>query len=124
MSEDKEKQCKKNKIKNKSTPKKEAMDRMNYLYQLAHQALKLEQEGLARFYIFTMKGISKRLVIKLDPSIKRTICKHCDSLLVAGITMRVRVSSRREPHIVETCLYCNNQKRYLARYPKTEVDDD
>ena len=123
MSEQEEKECKKNKLKKKTIPKKEAMDRMNYLYQLAHQALKLEQEPLARFYIYTMKGISKRLVIKLDPSIKRTICKHCDSLLVAGITMRVRVSSRREPHIVETCLYCNNQKRYLARIPKTEVNN-
>ena len=95
--------------------KEDALTRMNYLYQLAHEALKLNNQPLARFYIYTMKGIAKRLVIKMDKSIKRTICKHCDSLLVSGITMRVRLSSKREPHIVKTCLYCNNQKRYLAR---------
>ena len=98
-----------------SNKNKDALTRMNYLYQLAYEALKLNNQPLARFYIYTMKGISKRLVIKLDKSIKTTICKHCDLLLVPGITMKVRVSSKRETHIVETCLYCNNQKRYLAR---------
>ena len=102
----------KNKNKNKN---KDALTRINYLYQLAHEALKLNNQPLSRFYIYTMNGISKRLVIKIDKSIKRTICKHCNSLLIAGITMRVRISSKRETHIVETCLYCNNQKRYLAR---------
>ena len=98
-----------------SNKNKDALTRMNYLYQLAYEALKLNNKPLARFYIYTMKGISKRLVIKIDKSIKRTICKYCNSLLIPGITMRVRVSSKRETHIVETCLYCNNQKRYLAR---------
>ena len=26
-----------------------------------------------------------------DPSIKRTVCKHCHALLIPGITARVRV---------------------------------
>ena len=102
------------KISNK-IPHKDAIERMNYLYQIAHEALRLKNESLARFYMYTMMTISKRLVIRLDPSIKRTICKHCHSLLVPGITMRVRVSSNRETHIVQTCLYCKNQKRFLAR---------
>ena len=100
---------------NKKIPHKDAMERINYLYQLAHEALRLNNESLARFYIYTMIGISKRLVIRMDHTIKRTICKHCNSLLVAGITMRKRISSRRETHIVETCLYCGRQKRFLAR---------
>ena len=99
----------------KSKPHNDAMTRMNYLYQLAHLALQSKNESLARFYIYTMKGISKRLVIKIDHTIKRTICKYCNSLLVAGITMRVRVSSNRETHVVNTCLYCGKQKRFLAR---------
>ena len=98
-----------------SNKNKDALKRMNYLYQLAYEALKLNNQPLSRFYIYTMRGISQRLVIKIDKSIKRTICKHCNSLLVPGITMTVRVSSKRETHIVETCLFCNNQKRYLAR---------
>ena len=96
-------------------PNKDAIERMNYLYQIAHEALRLKNESLARFYIYTMMGISKRLVIRLDPSIKRTICKHCHSLLIPGITMKVRISPNREPHVVNTCLYCGKVKRYLAR---------
>ena len=94
---------------------KDAIERINYLYQLAHEALKVKNEGLARFYIFTLKNIAKRLVIRLDPSIKRTICKHCNSLLISGITMRTRISSKRETHVINTCLYCGNIKRFLAR---------
>lgn len=30
-----------------------------------------------------------------DPSIKRSICKHCDALLVPGISARVRIKSTR-----------------------------
>ena len=99
----------------KKIPNKEAIERMNYLYQLAHEALKVNNEGLARFYIYTMKGIAKRCVIRLDPSIKRTICKYCNSLLISGITMRTRISSNRETHVIQICLYCDNQKRFLAR---------
>lgn len=50
-----------------------------------------------------------------DPSIKRTICKHCHTLLIPGITARVRVRRRRERHIVVTCLECQTIKRYLCR---------
>ena len=106
---------KKDKRISKSKTHNDAMTRMNYLYQLAHLALQSKNESLARFYIYTMKGIAKRLVIKIDHTIKRTICKYCNSLLIAGITMRVRVSSNRETHIVNTCLYCGKQKKYLAR---------
>ena len=99
----------------KNIPKKDALDRMNFLYQLAHEALKINNQPLARFYIYTLRGISKRLVIKIDPTIKRTICKNCNSLLVPGITMKVRISPRRETHVNATCLYCGNIKRFLAR---------
>lgn len=105
---------KKNNI-SKKVPNKDALERMNYLYQIAYEALKVNNQPLARFYISTMVNIGKRLVIRLDPSIKRTICKHCHSLLVEGITMKTRISSRRETHVVKTCLYCGNIKRFLAR---------
>ena len=64
---------KKNNI-SKKVPNKDALERMNYLYQIAYEALKVNNQPLARFYISTMVNIGKRLVIRLDPSIKRTIC--------------------------------------------------
>ena len=39
---------------NKKIPHKDAMERMNYLYQLAHEAVRLNNESLARFYIYTI----------------------------------------------------------------------
>ncbi len=38
-----------------------------------------------------------------DPSLKRTMCKACDTILIPGLTARVRVKSERL-----TCLTANN----------------
>ena len=32
-----------------------------------------------------------RLPIRRDPSIKRSICRNCDSILIPGVTSSVRV---------------------------------
>ena len=39
-----------------------------------------------------------------DPSIKRTVCKSCDCLLVSGITSRQRVQGR-VIHMQKICMY-------------------
>uniref|UniRef100_A0A8C4QW06 Ribonuclease P 21 subunit n=1 Tax=Eptatretus burgeri TaxID=7764 RepID=A0A8C4QW06_EPTBU len=49
-----------------------------------------ENQELVRFYMHTMKTIGQRLVLKLAPSIKRNICKTCNSLLVPGVTSTIR----------------------------------
>ncbi|XP_051978253.1 ribonuclease P protein subunit p21-like isoform X2 [Xyrauchen texanus] len=71
---------------------KEAFQRLNFLYQAARCVLAQNSENieLARFYCFTQKTISKRLVLRQDPSVKRTICKKCCTLLVPGVTSTVR----------------------------------
>ncbi|KAM9385862.1 LOW QUALITY PROTEIN: ribonuclease P protein subunit p21 [Pholidichthys leucotaenia] len=71
---------------------KDAYQRLNYLYQAAHCVLAQNPENveLARFYCFTQKSIAKRLVLRQDPSVKRTICKKCCSLLVPGVTATTR----------------------------------
>lgn len=90
---------------------------MNFLYQAAHSVLSSNpsQPQLARFYIHTLKTISKRLVLKIDPTIKRTICKSCDTLLVPGVTCTHRIRAAREKHLVVKCLTCGTLKRFLAR---------
>ena len=66
-----------------------------------------------------------------DPTIKRTICKSCDTLLLPGITATHRMrgtllfsrnarlislfSASREKHLVVRCLTCGEVKRFLAR---------
>ncbi|XP_070579779.1 ribonuclease P protein subunit p21-like [Ptychodera flava] len=98
-------------------PNREAFQRMNFLYQAAHCTLVHNPDNveLARFYITTMRTIAKRLVLRIDPSIKRTICKKCNSLLVPGVTATVRMRAKREQHLVVACLSCKAVKRFLAR---------
>ncbi|XP_030060019.1 ribonuclease P protein subunit p21 isoform X2 [Microcaecilia unicolor] len=95
---------------------KEAFQRLSFLYQAAHCVLAQNPENveLARFYCHTQKTISKRLVLRQDPSVKRTICKRCYSLLLPGITATVR--QRKQNTIVQQ----NQQKEKKKAKPDTK----
>ncbi|CAB4432901.1 unnamed protein product [Rhizophagus irregularis] len=71
--------------------------------------------SLGRFYINTMKTIGTKQVLRIDPSIKRTICKRCETILLPGVTSKVRIKSRPEPHLQVMCTECNTSKNYSAR---------
>ncbi|XP_056271579.1 ribonuclease P protein subunit p21 [Pseudoliparis swirei] len=96
---------------------KEAYQRLNYLYQAAHCVLSQNPENveLARFYCFTQKTIARRLVLRQDPSVKRTLCKKCCSLLVPGVTAstRQRRKKRKARFTVVRCLSCKQSKTLL-----------
>jgi RNase P subunit RPR2 len=70
---------------------RDALARMNFLYQSAHYYSHYQpinssssHSSLARFYVSTLKKISTRLVLRLDSSIKNSICKVCNNVLVTG----------------------------------------
>uniref|UniRef100_F7FDC6 Ribonuclease P/MRP subunit p21 n=1 Tax=Monodelphis domestica TaxID=13616 RepID=F7FDC6_MONDO len=103
---------------------KEAFQRLSFLYQAAHCVLAQnpENQALARFYCHTERTIGKRLVLRhplsvlasRDPSVKRTLCRGCSSLLVPGLTC----TQRQRRHLgqrwtVQTCLTCHRSRRYL-----------
>lgn len=96
---------------------KEAYLRLNYLYQAAHCVLSQNPENveLSRFYCFTQKTIARRLVLRQDPSVKRTICRKCCSLLLPGITAtsRQRRTKRKNRFTVIRCLNCGQSKKLL-----------
>uniref|UniRef100_A0A1A8CA29 Ribonuclease P 21 subunit n=1 Tax=Nothobranchius kadleci TaxID=1051664 RepID=A0A1A8CA29_NOTKA len=96
---------------------KEAYQRMNYLYQAAHCILSQNPNNveLARFYCFTQKTIARRLVLRQDPSVKRTICKKCCSLLIPGVTAtaRQRRKNKKTRLTVLRCLGCGQIKTLL-----------
>ncbi|XP_020667942.2 ribonuclease P protein subunit p21 [Pogona vitticeps] len=96
---------------------KEAFQRLSFLYQAAHCVLAQnpENQELARFYCHTQNSISRRLVLRQDPSVKRTICKACFSLLVPGISSTVRQRKRRNQRWTSVqCLNCGLTKRFLS----------
>uniref|UniRef100_A0A8C1AC28 Ribonuclease P 21 subunit n=1 Tax=Cyprinus carpio carpio TaxID=630221 RepID=A0A8C1AC28_CYPCA len=95
---------------------KEAYQRLNFLYQAAHCVLAQTPENteLARFYCLTQKTISKRLVLRQDPSVKRTICKKCCTLLIPGVTSTVRQKRgpMRQRKTIVRCLSCGVTKQF------------
>ncbi|KAM4574473.1 ribonuclease P protein subunit p21 [Fundulus diaphanus] len=96
---------------------KEAYQRLNYLYQAAHCVIAQNPDNveLARFYCFTQKTIARRLVLRQDPSVKRTLCKRCCSLLIPGVTAttRQRRKHKKTRFTVVRCLSCGQTKTLL-----------
>ncbi|KAK3533281.1 hypothetical protein QTP70_014318 [Hemibagrus guttatus] len=95
---------------------KEAFQRLNFLYQAAHCVLAQNPENieLARFYCFTQKTIAKRLVLRQDPSVKRTMCRKCCALLIPGVTatVRQRKGSQKQCATLIRCLSCGQTKKF------------
>lgn len=96
---------------------KDAYQRLNFLYQAAHCVLAQNPDNieLARFYCFTQKTIARRLVLRQDPSVKRTLCKKCCCLLIPGVTATTRQKRKKckTRFTVTTCLSCGERKTFL-----------
>ncbi|XP_062952450.1 ribonuclease P protein subunit p21 isoform X1 [Cynocephalus volans] len=95
---------------------REAFQRLSFLYQAAHCVLAQapENQALARFYCHTERTIAKRLVLRQDPSMKRTLCRGCSSLLIPGLTCTQRQRRHRgQCWTVQTCLTCQRSQRFL-----------
>ncbi|XP_047588283.1 ribonuclease P protein subunit p21 isoform X4 [Lutra lutra] len=95
---------------------REAFQRLSFLYQAAHCVLAQDpmNQALARFYCYTERTIAKRLVLRRDPSVKRTLCRGCSSLLIPGLTCTQRQRRcRGQRWTVQTCLTCQRSQRFL-----------
>ncbi|KAG5641266.1 hypothetical protein DXG03_005589 [Asterophora parasitica] len=71
---------------------------------------------LSRTYIDTMKIVGQKTTVKIDPAVKRTLCKGCNLTLIPGSTASVRVKkSPVHGHtMVYTCTACNTSRRIPA----------
>ncbi|KAE8305508.1 Ribonuclease P [Giardia duodenalis] len=86
--------------------------RMEYLYKLSHLLPFHSQHYLKR-----MLGIAAMTTLRLDPSIKGTICKRCKYLLIPHQTATLSVY-RRAPQL--QCLNCGAM-RILAQTKKSKA---
>ncbi|THH12471.1 hypothetical protein EW146_g7668 [Bondarzewia mesenterica] len=77
---------------------------------------KLGVEEIARGYVRQMKQIGQKTTVKMDPTVKRTLCKACDTVLVPGVSSNVRVTPSvvHGNAIVTTCLRCKTKRRIPA----------
>ncbi|XP_065204108.1 uncharacterized protein Rpp21 [Planococcus citri] len=89
----------------------DAFERMNYLYQLSEYWSKTNP-NLSAHYAKLMVAISKKSVLRLDRSIKRSVCKGCGVFLSEGETVRSRYAKEHNGQMVCICKRCGVMKRY------------
>jgi ribonuclease P protein subunit RPR2 len=82
------------------------------LFQLAKEAVQ-NRPDLAERYVEMARKIAMRTRLHLPLEYRLHVCRHCKRFILPGVSSRVRVQPRREPHIVVTCLHCGG----LARVP-------
>eukprot|EP00096_Caligus_rogercresseyi_P012001 TRINITY_DN4901_c0_g1_i1.p1 TRINITY_DN4901_c0_g1~~TRINITY_DN4901_c0_g1_i1.p1 ORF type:complete len:139 (-),score=38.21 TRINITY_DN4901_c0_g1_i1:33-449(-) len=111
----------------------EFMVRMNYLHQSAHALNKYlsssssshsKKELLRRIgsnLSHLMVGIGLKSVSRCHPSLKRTICKGCHSVLTPGVSSELKIS---KAHVLISCSFCKDTKSYpLARKGRKSAGD-
>ncbi|KAI9067275.1 Rpr2-domain-containing protein [Trametes sanguinea] len=79
---------------------------------------------LSRSYVGTMRIVGQKTMVRMDPALKRTLCKGCDTVLLPGSTTSVRVHplpSHGEA-VYYTCLTCDTTRRIPAP-PYVDSDD-
>ncbi|KAI9572279.1 RNAse P Rpr2/Rpp21/SNM1 subunit domain-containing protein [Boletus coccyginus] len=75
-------------------------------------------EELSRSYVETMKNVGKKTNVKIDPSVKRRICKRCSAPLVPGTSATVRVKdSTSHGHLVSYRCHCCQAERRIPAPP-------
>lgn len=81
-------------------------------------------QNLSRKFLTDMRAITQKSVIRTSPHIKRSICKHCDSLLIDGHTSSSVVENKskggKKPWadvLVIKCHTCSREKRFPVTGP-------
>jgi ribonuclease P protein subunit RPR2 len=101
-------------LKEKRIVKQIAKERIEILME---QALKTMDEDpkLAQRYVELARRIGMKYRVRIPKKWKMFICRGCKKLMIPGVTCRIRIQRRREPHVTLTCLMCGHVKRYLIK---------
>ena len=87
-----------------------ALQRIHTLFRLAKEVIHEDPE-LAQRYVKIARKIAMGTKLRLPKEYRRLVCRHCKSFILPGVNCRIRIQSRREPHVVVTCLNCGKQSR-------------
>jgi len=96
-----------------------AFHRINFLYQASNlvSELPFSETGriLSAHYGQILSKVAKKSVLRMDPSIKRTVCKGCGSLLKPGVSSVVRKRKKNKGSVNHTCRTCGTNKSFGVR---------
>ncbi|GJQ76235.1 hypothetical protein Trydic_g1974 [Trypoxylus dichotomus] len=102
-------------VKLKKCVGKENLQRVNYLYQLGNNYAKSDfklNNLLSIYYTNLMVCVSKKTVQRIEPNIKRRICKTCKNILIPGRNCKIHV---RKQKTLYKCSVCNSSKSYISK---------
>ncbi|KAF2900159.1 hypothetical protein ILUMI_06026 [Ignelater luminosus] len=89
--------------KSKNCVGKDNFERLNYLYQLSNIMQSKDGQNTSTLYSNLFISISKKAVQRVEPEIKRTICKKCHNVLLAGVSAKVRLRNKKLRWICNRC---------------------
>lgn len=106
---------------------KECFSRMNFLFQ-ASMLMAGKNNTLSAYYGELCRSIGKKAVLKIDPDIKRQMCKRCSVALKPGITADLHAETRRkrrktlkindnvdeDTSMVLTCRHCGFRRQFIV----------
>ncbi|XP_048505976.1 ribonuclease P protein subunit p21 [Athalia rosae] len=100
----------------KGRKEKDVLERMNYLYQASHlMAIGAKNPIAASYYGYVMMKCAQKSVLRMDPDVKRSVCKCCLSPLIPGVTAKVRLVSKPTKMVRWKCLICDATKQYPTK---------
>ncbi|XP_055846497.1 uncharacterized protein LOC129912311 [Episyrphus balteatus] len=97
--------------KNKGFQGKDSFSRMNFLYQ-ASMLMAGKSDTLSAYYGNLCKSIGKKSVLRIDPNIKRSLCKKCHMALKPGVTADVSAVDCKKEIFSIKCKKCNHSKNF------------
>jgi len=92
----------------KSKIKENALERVYGLFDEAKKVFSEDRE-LSRKYVKLARKIAMKVNLRMPRDIKLKFCRNCDSYLVPGKNLRVRVDKNK---IIYYCLECKHFRRY------------
>jgi ribonuclease P protein subunit RPR2 len=93
----------------------------NHLYQAAQFLLfkhiqnrqrSLNENAVSDYYAYLSVNVARKSLFKIDPQLKRNICKGCEGLLLPGVTARVRILKKPTSVIEWRCIRCQTCKKF------------
>ncbi|KAL9557125.1 hypothetical protein MBANPS3_001543 [Mucor bainieri] len=78
----------------------------------------------SRYFNNHMRQITGKMVMRLDPSVKRLVCKRCDTPAIPAITSTNRIKSTPKPSVIQTCKICKSKRRYTSQNPSYQLFSD
>lgn len=102
---------KKQKLKKPSVPNRDGFARASFLFQAAHTTA--SHPAVSRMYMRSMDLVTKKNVLKINPHVKRSVCKKCDRLQVPGKTCSMSIEdAMKKSETFQILCQCGSKRRF------------